>query len=43
MLLLDQSWYELVCAQARRIAFASIYLKPGSHLAHIVGQSDASG
>jgi hypothetical protein len=43
MLLLDHSWHKLVCALAFRITFTSIYLRPGSHLAHIIGQSDASG
>jgi hypothetical protein len=43
MLLVDRSWHKLIRAQACRAASTRVYMRPGSHLAHITGQSDASG
>lgn len=37
MLLVYRSWYEPVRTTSTRL-----YMRPGSHLAHITGQSDPS-
>jgi hypothetical protein len=42
MLLVDCYWYAPIGAQACRTASTSMYMRPGSHLAHITGQSDPS-